>query len=334
MNPKVSVIIPVYNTEQYLAECLNSVIFQTLKEIEIIVINDASPDNAIGIVHDYQKNDDRIVLLDKQNNEGVGKARNDGIKVAKGEFVIFMDSDDLYSSDKALEFLYNAAVKNHVKVAGGRRDLMSDDGTIKPYDNPFTEYGLTFKQNGLMKYSDFQYDYGYTCYLINREMIVSNCIEFPFYSRFQDPPFFVRAMAVAGEYFFIDELVYRYRLLPVSSKCTLKKTIDMLSGIIDNLRFSRENDLPKLHCLSAHRLNTEGSFMAIQNLYDKDNRKLLSKVIEATNAVDVKWLNENGFEFPDPFVPDVFQHTVETAAKYEQLRNKGLIKLLRKIVRR
>ena len=332
MDPKVSVIIPVYNTEQYLAECLDSVINQTLREIEIIVINDKSPDDSLRIIREYQKKDNRIVLIDKTVNEGVGKARNDGIEKATGEFVIFMDSDDLYSSKVALETLYKSAKENDVMISCGRKENLYEDGTVELLDNPIIDNGLSFYQMGLMRYVDFQYDYGYQSYLINREMITKNHIFFPRHSRFQDPPFFVKAMTVADEFFFVDKPVYRYRLINSSAKYSMKKTIDMLSGVMDNLSFSREKGLAKLHYLSALRLNTEGSFMAIRNLYVEDNTLLLAKLIEASNAVDVKWLKENGYELPEPFVLDVFKYAVDTAKKYEELRNKKILKPIRKIL--
>lgn len=332
MNPKVSVIIPVYNTEQYLAECLDSVINQTLREIEIIVINDKSPDDSLRIINEYQKKDSRIILIDKKINEGVGKARNDGIEKATGKFVIFMDSDDLYSSTDVLETLYSATQENNVLISCGRKENLHEDGTIELLDNPIIDNDLSFYQMGLMKYADFQYDYGYQSYLINRDMIVKNHIIFPRHSRFQDPPFFVKAMTVANKFYFVDKPVYRYRLINSSAKYSIKKTIDMLSGVMDNLSFSRERGLAKLHCLSALRLNTEGSFMAIRNLYDEDNTLLLAKLIEASNAVDAKWLKENGYELPEPFVLDVFKYAVDTAKKYEDLRNKKILKPIRKIL--
>lgn len=332
MDPKVSVIIPVYNTEQYLAECLDSVINQTLREIEIIVINDKSPDDSLRVINEYQKTDSRIILIDKKVNEGVGKARNDGIEKATGEFVIFMDSDDLYSNNTVLEKLYNAAKEHKVPVSAGRKENLYEDGKVELLDNPIINYEMSFEQHSLMDYFDFQYDYGYQCFLIDRKMILDNHITFPRYSRFQDPPFFVKAMFAAKEYFFIDEPVYRYRLIASSSKFTIKKTIDMLDGVMDNLRFSRENGLAKLHCLSAHRLNIEGSFMAIQNLYSGENELLLAKLIEANLAVDVKWLKESGYDLKEPFVLDVFKYAVDTAEKYEKLRNKRIIKPIRKIL--
>lgn len=112
---KVSVIIPVYNTENYLAKCLNSLTKQTLEDIEIICINDGSTDNSLGILNDFAKKDSRIKVL-SQKNLKQGAARNNGLKIAQGEFVTFVDSDDWVDSDY-LEKLYNAAVNNNVNMA-------------------------------------------------------------------------------------------------------------------------------------------------------------------------------------------------------------------------
>ena len=333
MDRKVSVIVPVYSTEKYLTECLDSIIHQTLKEIEIIIINDCSPDGSIDIIRKYEKADNRIVGIDKQQNEGVGKARNDGIKKAAGEFVIFMDSDDLYPNESVLAKLYDAAKENRVLVSAGRIEKLHEDGTIELEDNPIVECGLSFNQSGLTNYIDFQYDYGYQSYLFNRKMLIDNGIMFPGYSRFQDPPFFVKAMCYARQYYFLNEPVYRYRLITSQSKYTMGKTMDLLTGVIDNLRFSREHGLDKLHCLSAFRLNTEGSFMAIQNLYHDDNDDLLAKLIEANQAVDVKWLKANGYVIQDPYVLNAFKYAVETAGKYERLRKSRVFKIIKRITK-
>ena len=78
-NPKVSIIIPIYNTEHYLRQCLDSVVNQTFKDIEIICVNDYSPDNSLEIIKEYQQKDDRIVLVDLKQNKGLANARNEGI---------------------------------------------------------------------------------------------------------------------------------------------------------------------------------------------------------------------------------------------------------------
>ena len=108
MQPKISIIIPVYNTEKYLHECLDSVINQTLKDIEIICIDDGSADNSYQVLQGYADKDSRFVIL-QQENKGAGRARNNGLKNATGEFVAFLDSDDYYADNTVLEKLYNSA---------------------------------------------------------------------------------------------------------------------------------------------------------------------------------------------------------------------------------
>lgn len=93
MTPKISIIVPVYNVEQYLRQSLDSLVNQTYRNIEIVAINDGSPDNCIGILREYAAKDDRIVIIDKKN-EGVAAARNDAMKVASGDYFMFADGDD------------------------------------------------------------------------------------------------------------------------------------------------------------------------------------------------------------------------------------------------
>lgn len=95
----ISVIIPVYNTAKFLSTCIKSVINQTFEDIEIILVNDASTDNSIHICNTFKEKDNRIILIDKQQNRGVEKARYDGILAAKGEYICFVDSDDWLEKD-------------------------------------------------------------------------------------------------------------------------------------------------------------------------------------------------------------------------------------------
>ena len=109
MSIAVSVIIPMYNAERHLEECLNSCLEQTLEQIEIICINDGSTDGTAEILERYEREHSNIVILNKEN-QGSGIARNLGIECAKGEFVAFMDSDDYYLDKDALQKLYDAAL--------------------------------------------------------------------------------------------------------------------------------------------------------------------------------------------------------------------------------
>lgn len=114
---KVSVIVPVYNVEKYVEECLSSIIHQTLKEIEIIIVNDGSTDSSLDICKRFADQDERIVLIN-QENKGLGEARNIGLFHAHGEFLSFIDSDD-YIEDAFLESLYKQAVDYDADVVKG-----------------------------------------------------------------------------------------------------------------------------------------------------------------------------------------------------------------------
>ena len=100
MYPKVSVIVPVYNVEKYIGICIDSLLGQTLKDLEIILVNDASPDQSIDILRSYEKQyPDRIVVIDSRENKRQGGARNLGIRKAQGEFIGFVDGDDFVRND-------------------------------------------------------------------------------------------------------------------------------------------------------------------------------------------------------------------------------------------
>lgn len=111
---KVSVIIPVFNVEKYLEECLDSILAQTLKEIEIICVNDGSVDHSLQILKKYERFDDRIIVLD-QVNSGQSVARNKALEYASGKYVYFMDSDDLVVS-RMLEETWEICERDNLDV--------------------------------------------------------------------------------------------------------------------------------------------------------------------------------------------------------------------------
>lgn len=90
---KVSIIVPIYNVEKYLCRCMDSLLNQTLKDIEIIMVDDGSPDNCPQMCDEYAKKDSRVKVIHKKN-AGLGEARNSGLKIISGKFVAFVDSDD------------------------------------------------------------------------------------------------------------------------------------------------------------------------------------------------------------------------------------------------
>ncbi len=331
MSVKISVIVPAYNTADYLPACLDSILSQTVQDIEVICINDGSPDNALEIMNTYAARDQRVRVIDKKN-EGVGAARNDGIAAAGGEWIAFMDSDDFYPHDETLSRLYTAATENGVLIAGGYYQRVYEDGRKEDARPSYKD--LSFSCAGVTAYREYQYDYGYTSYIFNTRMLKENDIRFPLYGRFQDPPFFVKAMIAAERFYALDEATYCYRMLPGSTKYTIQKTLDMLCGMTDNLVLAREKGLAKLHYITACRLNEDASFMAIRNLYDARREELLAMLIRANALVDTAWLREEGYPLPEPFVLEAFKYAVSTAQRYEDMRRSKWMKALTWLPRR
>ena len=125
---KVSIILPIYNVAPYLEEALDSILNQTLKEIEIIAVNDGSTDNSEDIIKKYQQKDSRIILF-SQENQGQSVARNLALQHATGEYIYMMDSDDVLSSPDVLLICYEYAKKNHADFIFFDRDWLLEDKT-------------------------------------------------------------------------------------------------------------------------------------------------------------------------------------------------------------
>ena len=123
---KVSVIIPVYNVENYLDKCLKSVLDQTEKNIEILCIEDCSTDNSLNILKNYAKTDERLHIFHNQHNYGLAYSRNIGLDAAKGEYITFVDSDD-YIDNRAIEEMYDNAIKRNLDL------LFCDTEIIREY---------------------------------------------------------------------------------------------------------------------------------------------------------------------------------------------------------
>lgn len=124
----ISVIIPIYNVEKYLKKCIDSIINQTYKNLEIILVDDGSPDNCGKICDEYAKKDQRIRVIHKKNG-GLSDARNAGIDIAKGKYIAFVDSDD-YVEKEYIEIMYKELKKNNVKIVQCGINKISDNEEI------------------------------------------------------------------------------------------------------------------------------------------------------------------------------------------------------------
>ncbi|WP_157151003.1 glycosyltransferase [Brachyspira sp. SAP_772] len=154
-NIKITIIAPVYNVEPYLKECLDSLINQTLKEIEIICIDDCSTDNSYQILDEYAKKDDRIVILQNDENRGVGYTRNIGEKLAKGEYLYFIDPDD-YISLNFLECMYNTAKKYNSDIVQTLNIYTNTNGKLNKYWLHIENILSAEQKNNISNYIEYE----------------------------------------------------------------------------------------------------------------------------------------------------------------------------------
>ena len=138
--PKVSVIVPIYNVEKYLERCMDSLLNQTLKDIEIIMVDDGSPDNCPKMCDEYAKKDSRVKVIHKQN-DGLGYARNSGLKIATGEYIAFVDSDD-YVDINMYKKLYEVASENYADAVfcGFKKEFRPNRFIESKECDNYTEY--------------------------------------------------------------------------------------------------------------------------------------------------------------------------------------------------
>lgn len=129
MNKKISVTVPIYNTEKYLSRCLDSILIQTYRNLEIIIVNDCTPDNSMQIVESYLKRDNRIRVVNHHSNQGLMMARKTGYEAATGDFIVFLDSDDALTSN-SLQLLYNEAMRTGADIVGGVLSFISNSGEV------------------------------------------------------------------------------------------------------------------------------------------------------------------------------------------------------------
>jgi glycosyltransferase involved in cell wall biosynthesis len=295
-NTKVSIIIPIYNMEKYLEECLDTAIGQTLKDIEIICVNDGSQDNSLSIIKKYMAIDDRIVLID-QENLGVATARNNAMNIATGEFICFMDPDDWYPESDILETLYITAKEHNVNICGGSFSEYYPNGDVIT-DFKLEKSKYKFDKDMLMFYNQYQFEFGYHRFVYKTEFLRKHNIYFPQYVRFQDPPFFITAMVNAKKFYAISKVTYAYRAGNFKTiQWTERKASDLFKGLIDNLRLSNEYGLNELHYMTAKRLSVNYKDIFIDVIHEvTDTKNFLNLVGNAENVANYTVLKKDGLD--------------------------------------
>lgn len=241
-DPLISIIVPVYNVSSYLEECIDSILAQTYRKLEIILINDGSTDNSGEICERYSKKDKRIIII-QQPNKGLSAARNSGLDVASGDYISFVDSDD-YIHERYIELLWQCAreqksnyvIGSYEKVAekGKRTVAYREDVTVQRYGRKETMLAMLYRKKLSM------YAHGK---LYKRELYDN--IRFPEGKIYEDIPTTWKIVQRVSDTIYIDFPLYYYRQRPdsiVKEKYSPKKMdqVYAVKGILEETEQDKE----------------------------------------------------------------------------------------------
>lgn len=277
---EISVIIAVYNQEKLIGEAIQSALNQVDVDLEIICVNDGSTDQTEKVIEEYIKKDKRVFLIN-QPNMGEGLARNAGINAARGEYIVFLDSDDFFLDSDALGKMYRAAKKNNSKIVGGHIEILRTNGMFdKAIKYVFEQ--ICFDER-VYYYDDIQLLYGITAFIYSTDLLIEYNIKFPSYIRNQDCPFQVQAMYFANEIIFVDTKLYCIRDREKKAQSVFKEDAinDTVQGFSDIIDFASEKNLSKLvyQCLGEIYINNRIAIKKFLNI------ELVNKLLHVRNVV-------------------------------------------------
>ena len=208
MMVKVSIIMTAYNVEEYIRKCLDSLVEQKLKDIEIIVVNDCSPDDSQQIIDEFAKKDNRIKIVNHKVNRGLAEARNSGLKIAKGEFVGFVDSDD-WIDKNMFEKMYNKAKRTGADIVECNIHYIRDGVEVDGGDEAPR---IRDRKDLIRRYITNDRAMLRNCWnkIYSSSLLKKNKIVFPLMRNAQDGFFNLKAIYYSNKISYINEKLYYY----------------------------------------------------------------------------------------------------------------------------
>ena len=317
-NIKVSVIMPIYNAYDYLRPAMDSIIDQTLKEIEIICVDDGSTDHSLDILKEYQKSDSRVRII-TENNAGPSIARNKGVLRARGEFVIFLDADDFYELD-LLEKLYEVATRDELDIAVARYDLyINRKATFE--QNVKIDHGDIFEPGKVVSKNEYpdQILSSVTGYVWNklfrRSFLLEKNLLFNTRLRvFEDTYFIVTALSLASRVEKVFEVLVHHRVYSEQSKNKLfKKYYAQVPILYSEIKeFLRLNGMYIPLAKSFLNLSSSRCYK-IYNILWKDAKEEFWNMLHDYYAEQLDWMNKDDADFERTdvceFVAEVLMYT-------------------------
>lgn len=285
---KISIIIPAYNVQSYVKQCVDNVLKQTWNLIEVILVDDGSTDGSSRLCDEIAKNDKRVMVV-HQTNGGLSEARNSGIRVATGDYILFLDGDDFWNDNRALERLVNRISKTQVDVLNfSYQKYYEDTGKIIPYFDNVSE----MPANCLVKESQIDYltrNHLYiasACNKIIRRSLFDEELMFVSGIYSEDIEWCARLLAKASSMDFVCEnfYCYRQRTGSITHTITAKKCKDLCNNIIGCIVQANKLQEPMKTYLYRYTAYQYGTFFAVQAQADKVPKECIEELKQ------YKWL--------------------------------------------
>lgn len=283
MEPLISVIVPIYNVEPYLRQCVDSIINQTYRNLEIILVDDGSPDNCGAICDEYAEKDNRVVVIHKENG-GLSDARNAGLKVMHGEYLMFVDSDDWLTRD-GINCLYQLIIDHDAELAIGSSDRRDENNQkLRSVDNIYSET-LAFDREQAIR---DMLMHGCSAWARLYKMSVHKDIFFPKGEINEDEAIVLKILNRCEHVIATEQIVYHYRCRAesITTNDFSKKKLIWKDHCAANLAFIQRN-YPQLEQYAAARFRgsllwsiTEIAMLNDWSDYREELRRMMQELRE------------------------------------------------------
>lgn len=332
--PRVSIIVPVYNAERYLHECIDSILAQTFSDFELILVDDGSPDRCPLICDSYAVQDSRVRVI-HQKNQGQSAARNHGVQQAAGEWICFVDSDDLLHP-QMLQYLYSAATESGLMISmcENQEAICPSEDFYQPCDGTFST--VTMDEDTWVSLYDAE---RYPCWVIWAKLISKDIIlKYPFCEGrvYEDNAIVCHWFYEAGKIAWVSHQMYFYRENPAGttkSQFSMKK-LDYLWALEEIIRFCRMAEMPRLR----ERFYTRYLKMADAFRYQIQDYPEKNKVTEKIRRDTKAFLREENLVLTkeqkglllNVLIPGLADVRELADAGMQKIRDEGFLGFLRK----
>lgn len=296
MSEKISIIVPVYKVEGYLEKCLDSIISQTYKDLEVILVDDGSPDNCGKICDEYAAKDDRIIVIHKQN-EGVARARNSALDIATGDYISFIDSDDWMAED-AYEYFVKNIERYRADCVVGRCQMAFEKNDVLKYGEKESVNIKCMTSSGAMK--EVLNGGSAIWNRLFKKKIFDN-LRFPVDRINDDEVTVLHAYAGCNRVVFLNQYTYYYRIRAnsITTSTFSMRKVDVLYNAKDNMKYISE-ERPKLYKYAEAKFVKAGLYcmfnllkMKTENAEAKRQKKEAIKYIRQEFKKEIRSINSN-----------------------------------------